>query len=39
LANVLFPIFKIEMTPVDIDQLIEKAKWAGVLSDTSDNEL
>jgi len=27
------------MTPIDIDQLIETAKWAGVLSDTSDNEL
>jgi len=27
------------MTPSDIDQLIEKAKWAGVLSDASDDEL
>jgi len=27
------------MTPVDIDQIMEKAKWAGVLSDTSDHEL
>jgi len=29
----------VEMTPSEIDQLMETAKWAGVLSDTSDHEL
>jgi len=29
----------VEMTPSDIDQLMETAKWAGVLSDTSEHEL
>jgi hypothetical protein len=27
------------MTSADIDQLMETAKWAGALSDTSDHEL
>jgi hypothetical protein len=31
--------FKVEMPSSDINQLIEKAKWAGVLSDASDDEL
>ncbi len=30
---------QIEMTPTEINQLMESAKWAGILSDASDNEL
>lgn len=38
-CDAFFSFIQIEMTETEMNQLIESAKWAGVLSDTSDQEL
>ena len=37
--DLLYSVFEVQWTSIDIDQLTEMAKSAGVLSDTSDYEL